>query len=75
MERETNLSLFPSQMEKFPPQGEMLELYGSDLEVILLHEALPGRLVIEFQALPYEQIPRRPRGKPLRPPTVPRNKR
>jgi hypothetical protein len=75
LERETNLGLLPSQMEKFPPRGEVLELYGSDLEVSLLHEALPGRLTIEFQELPREQIPSRPRGKPLRPPTVPKNKR
>jgi hypothetical protein len=75
LERETNLGLFPSQMVKFSPKGDVLELFGSDLEVILLHQALPGRLVIEFQELPREQIPHRPSGTPLRPPTVPRNKR
>ncbi|HLM46237.1 MAG TPA: hypothetical protein VK458_20370 [Myxococcaceae bacterium] len=75
LERETNLCLIPSQMEKFPPQGDVLELYGKDVDAMSLQEALPGRLVIEFEELPHEQIPRHPRGKPLRPPTVPRNKR
>jgi hypothetical protein len=75
LERETNLGLFPSQMEKFPPRGEVLELYGRDLEVSLLHEALPGRLSIQFEELPRERIPHRPGGRPLRPPTVPKSKR
>ncbi|HYO57658.1 hypothetical protein [Archangium sp.] len=75
LEQETNLCLLPSQMEKFPPKGDVLELYGKDVDASSLQEALPGRLTIEFQELPYEQIPRRPRGKPLRPPTVPKNKR
>ncbi|PTL84704.1 hypothetical protein [Vitiosangium sp. GDMCC 1.1324] len=75
LERETNLSLLPSQMEKIPPKGDVLELYGKDVDASHLLEALPGRLTIEFQELPREQIPHRPRREPLRPPTVPKNKR
>jgi hypothetical protein len=76
LERETNLKLQPSQMEKFPPPGDVLELYGLDLEVSLLHKALPGRLVIEFQEVPRDEYPHRnPPYKLPRPPTVPRNRR
>ncbi|PTL84946.1 hypothetical protein [Vitiosangium sp. GDMCC 1.1324] len=75
LERETNLGLLPSQMKKFPPPGDVIELYGSDFEASILRDELPGRLVIEFQELPREQIPHRPKYQLPRPPTVPRNKR
>jgi hypothetical protein len=76
LEQETNLGIQPSQMEKFPPAGEALELYGTNLEVSLLHKALPGKLTIEFQEVPRDEYPHRdPPYKLPRPPTVPRNKR
>lgn len=75
LERETNLGLQPSQMEKFPPAGDTLELYGSELELRPVQELLKGRGTVEFQELPREQLPHRPRYQLPRPPTVPRNKR
>lgn len=75
LERETNLGLQPGQMGKFPPAGDTLELYGSELEIRPVQEVLNGRGTVEFQELPREQIPHEPRYELPRPPTVPRNKR
>lgn len=75
LEQETNLGLLPSQMQKFPPPGDVIELYGSELEASILRDELPGKLIIEFQELPREEIPHRPKYQLPRPPTVPRNKR
>ena len=75
LERETNLGLHPNQMDKFPPVGDTLELYGSELEIRPVREALQGRGTVEFQELPREQIPHRPARQLPRPPTIPRNKR
>ncbi|MFL5352312.1 hypothetical protein [Archangium sp.] len=75
LERETSLGLYPGQMKKFPPTGDTLELYGSELEIRPVQELLKGRGTVEFQKLPCEQIPHRPKYQLPRPPTVPRNKR
>lgn len=75
LERKTSLGLYPRQMEKFPPAGDTLELYGSELEIRPVQEVLKGRGTVEFQELPREQIPHRPKYQLPRPPTVPRNKR
>ncbi|MFY0576916.1 hypothetical protein ACN28S_23670 [Cystobacter fuscus] len=60
LERETNLCIWPSQMDKFPPQGDVLELYGSTLEIGDIHRHLPGMFTCEFQELPESEIPKHP---------------
>ncbi|PTL77675.1 hypothetical protein [Vitiosangium sp. GDMCC 1.1324] len=60
LERETNLCIWPSQMDKFPPQGDVLELYGSTLEIGDIHKHLPGMFTCEFQELPESEIPKHP---------------
>ena len=74
-EKNSNLGLMPSQVEKFNTQAPVLELYGSDFEIRNLKELLQGRGSIEFEELPQEALPKRPRGPPTRPPYVPRRKR
>ncbi len=60
LERETNLCIWPSQMEKFPPQGDVLELYGSTAEIGDIRRHLPGMFTCEFQELPESEIPKYP---------------
>ncbi len=64
LERNTNLRLWPSQMAKFPPSGDVLELYASSIELNEVKEKLPGLFTFEFQELPWTKIPHLPKDNP-----------
>ncbi|WNG13993.1 hypothetical protein [Cystobacter fuscus] len=65
----------PSQLENFNTSADTVELYGLSYMVSLMQEAMGARGSVEFQELPHEQMPHRPKYQLPRPPTVPRNKR
>ncbi|ATB30325.1 hypothetical protein [Melittangium boletus] len=65
----------PSQLEQFHTSASTVELYGADYMASIMREALGARGSVEFQELPHEQMPHRPKSQLPRPPTVPRNKR
>jgi hypothetical protein len=78
LEEHTNHQFLPSQLEKFNTQEETVELYGSESGVSRMREALRDRGTIEFEELPDEAIPSRPRApRPAhwREPYVPRRRR
>ena len=64
-----------SQLEQFDTSANIVELYGADYMANLMREALGDRGTLDFQELTHEQMPHQAPYKPLRPPTVPRNKR
>jgi hypothetical protein len=65
----------PSQLEKFNTSADTVELYGADYMASTMREVLGARGSVEFQELPHEQMPHRPKYQPPRPPTIPRRKR
>ncbi|MFY0583595.1 hypothetical protein ACN28S_63195 [Cystobacter fuscus] len=65
----------PSQLENFNTTANTVELYGADYMASIMQEAMGARGSVEFQELPHEQMPHRPKYQLPRPPTVPRNKR
>lgn len=65
----------PSQLDQFNTSADTVGLYGADYMASLLRDALGSRGTVDFQELPPNEIPRAPKYIPLRPPTIPRNKR
>jgi hypothetical protein len=68
-------SFTDSQLERFDTDADTVELYGTDYMADIMREAMGTRGTVDFQELSREQMPQRAPYKPLRPPTVPRNKR
>lgn len=64
----------PSQLEKFNTSADTVELYGADYMASTMREVMGARGSVEFQELPPEQMPHRPKYQLPRPPTIPRNK-
>jgi hypothetical protein len=68
-------SFSDSQLERFDTDADTVELYSTDYMADIMREAMGTRGTVDFQELTREQMPQRTPYKPLRPPTVPRNKR
>jgi hypothetical protein len=64
-----------SQLERFDTDADTVELYGTDYMADIMREAMGTRGTVDFQELSREQLPQPALYKPLRPPSVPRNKR